>query len=468
MLLVMAVTLFALGAGGVAVGRQVAADRAFHPVRVPGPTPAPSGAAAALSALTAAPGAAQPDASPSATPGTPVAATAAGIAKAVAPLVRSPAFGGAIAAEVLDPTTSTALYRANDAAPVAPASTLKLLTAAATLTIRPPTDRIATTVVAGSRPGEVVLVGAGDPTLSAAKPGTPTPYDGAARISDLAAAVRKSLAGRPVSRIVVDGSLYSGADVAPGWLPEDIPSDFACRITAAMVDGGRDAPTDEIRSARPDLAAGRALAAALGAGSAPVVLGKAPATPTVLGKVYSAPMSRIVEQMLSESDNVLAESLGRHVAIADGKPASFAGAASAIADVLSRVGITVGSSIADTSGLSTHDRVPPQALAGVLVRAVGPNAPELRSILTGMPVAGWSGTLTNRYSDTQRNGRGVVRAKTGTLDGVAALAGIVTDVDGQTLVFVLVANRVPVDGILAADEALDAVAAKIATCGCRG
>ena len=60
--------------------------------------------------------------------------------------------------------------------------------------------------------------------------------------------------------------------------------------------------------------------------------------------------------------------------------------------------------------------------------------PELRPVLTGLPVAGFTGSLAYRF-DQAPAGRGLVRAKTGTLSGVSGLAGVATDREGTPLVF---------------------------------
>ena len=78
--------------------------------------------------------------------------------------------------------------------PAMPASTAKLLTAVAALTTLDPSDTLETTVVAGATPGEVVLVGGGDPTLSRTAPSQT--YPGAPTVADLAAQVRRRDAGR--------------------------------------------------------------------------------------------------------------------------------------------------------------------------------------------------------------------------------------------------------------------------------
>ena len=61
-------------------------------------------------------------------------------------------------------------------------------------------------------------------------------------------------------------------------------------------------------------------------------------------------------------------------------------------------------------------------------------------------------------------GRGVVRAKTGTLTGVSSLAGVVTDADGRLLVFALMTNG---GNTAEVRSRLDEMAATLSGCGCR-
>ncbi|MCW2521756.1 MAG: dacB, partial [Frankiales bacterium] len=261
---------------------------------------------------------------------------------------------------------------------------------------------------------------------------------------------------------------------AVGWDPEDAPSTYASDITAAKVDGGRDTTHATTRSATPELAAGDALAADLasaGSTGPTVRLGAAAPGAAVLATVSSPPVGTLIEQMLSESDNVLAEMLARQVAIAVGQPASFVGAAAAISSTLSRLGITVGSGMKDGSGLSGSDRVPAGVLGQVLVKSVAAANPKLHPIVAGLSVAGWDGTLVeqNRFAGAAAAAYGLVRAKTGSLTGVSALSGLVTDSDGRLLVFSFVADQVPGGDpdSLAARLALDQAAAALAGCGCR-
>src|SRR3954452_13658970 len=121
-----------------------------------------------------------------------------------------------------------------------------------------------------------------------------------------------------------------------------------------MVDAGRGVPGGRSRSAAPDPGASRALAAALGAGQ--VDRGSAPAGARTLAQVSSAPVGVLVEQMLRDSDNVIAEVLARQGAVAAHQPASFGAAAAAVRSTLAPWGITVGAGMRDGSGLSVQDR----------------------------------------------------------------------------------------------------------------
>ncbi|MFD0529481.1 D-alanyl-D-alanine carboxypeptidase/D-alanyl-D-alanine-endopeptidase [Kitasatospora arboriphila] len=185
-----------------------------------------------------------------------------------------------------------------------------------------------------------------------------------------------------------------------------------------------------------------------------------------MAEVRSPTVPRLVERLLTTSDNTLAEAVARQVAIAAKKPASFEGASAATLQALTALAVpTAGVVLNDGSGLSSKNLIPPITLTELLARAAAPDHPELRPVLTGLPVAGFTGTLVNRFG--ARSGAaaaaGVVRAKTGTLSGVATLAGTVVDADGRVLVFALMSRTNGGD----ARGAVDRIVARIAACGCR-
>jgi D-alanyl-D-alanine carboxypeptidase/D-alanyl-D-alanine-endopeptidase (penicillin-binding protein 4) len=185
----------------------------------------------------------------------------------------------------------------------------------------------------------------------------------------------------------------------------------------------------------------------------------------VLASVRSAPFGTLVEQMLQASDNVIAECLARQVALAEHRPASFAGAAQAVRAVLARLGVDPGGGLVDGSGLAASDRVSAAALAGVMRLVAGPAQPRLHAVAAALPVAGWSGTLATRYVRGRTHAAaGLVRAKTGTLTGVSTLAGVVHDHSGRLLGFALLAEHT--GPTAAAEAALDSVVTALASCGC--
>lgn len=396
--------------------------------------------------------------------------TPAGVAAALDPLLARSGLGR-FGGMVVDPASRAVLWEKDSDRVFLPGSTAKILTAAATLLTLDTTHRLTTQVVAGSQPGTVVLVGGGDPTLTAEPREKDTVYPDPARLTELAERVKRAADG-PIRRVLVDTSRYEGPRLAEGWLPEDVPGGYVAPIQALMLDGGRTDPRgqDSPRVDEPALAAGRALARLLGADPDAVATTRAPANAPVLATVYSAPVSDLVEHMMRTSDNVLAEVLAREVAIARGESATFTAAAEQILAALTQAGFdTSGAVLVDGSGLSTRNRVPARLLADVLAVAAAPaegkrDTQFLRPIITGLPVAGGDGTLDDRFTGPAATGRGVVRAKTGTLTEVTGLAGVVTNADGRLLVFAFLSNGV---SPAVARPRLDSLAAAVARCGCR-
>jgi D-alanyl-D-alanine carboxypeptidase/D-alanyl-D-alanine-endopeptidase (penicillin-binding protein 4) len=379
-------------------------------------------------------------------------------ASAVAAALKGPAgapeLGPSVNISVLDVASGTRLYDSGASHEAVPASTTKLATAAAVLSTRGAGYRITTTAVAGAAPGEVVLVGAGDPTLTAAAGGY---YPGAGRLDQLAAQVKAALGGQAPTAVRYDGSLYVGLRAGPGWDSDASKGPFGAPVTALALDGARvsskrpenidDIHDGQARVSQPDVTAARAFAKALGLPRTAVSAGRAPSGARQLGAVQSPRIDSLVEVMLAESDNVVAEALARQVAIATGKPASFTGAGEAIKQTLAGLGVPVGDAIlVDGSGLSRQDRQSPAMQTGLLALAAGGEHPELHALFGGLPVGGWSGTLADRNTTARgapEPGAGVVRAKTGTLTGVAAIAGIIVTRHGRLLAFSVLVDAVP-------------------------
>jgi serine-type D-Ala-D-Ala carboxypeptidase/endopeptidase (penicillin-binding protein 4) len=404
----------------------------------------------------------------------PAAATApapnpSALAATLAPVVADPNLGK-LGGRVTDAMTGEELWQQLDDVRLQPASTNKTLTAAAALLALDREARVTTRVVAADQPGAsgvIVLVGGGDPTLSAAPPGQDTWYHGAARISDLADQVRRS--SPTPTAVQVDTSLFSGPTMAPGWDPGDIEGGDIAPIESVMLDAGRIQPaTDQSRrSVTPALDAGRALASTLGVDPQQVTIATHPA-PTgarQLATVQSAPLIDRLNEMMNVSDNVMAECIAREVAASMHRSLSFAGAVEAVTNRLSTAHVdTGGVALQDSSGLSVDDRLTAKTLDSVVQAAAGPDQPALRSLLDLLPIAGGSGTLSDRFLDTAGNAgpAGWLRAKTGSLTAINSLAGVMTDRSGRVLTFALISNDAGPMG----RTAIDAVASTLWSCGC--
>lgn len=370
---------------------------------------------------------------------------------------------GELTGQVSDPLTGQVLWEKNPGKPLIPASNAKILTSVAALLGIPADRRLTTTVVAGPG-GQIILVGAGDPTLSAQPPGAPTYYTDAPRIADLVTQIRA--AGIKPTSVAVDLSLFTGPAMDRTWDRRDIVGGDIAPIKSLMVDGGRLDPLEEYspRTPEPGIVAGEALAAALGV-KGDVKQVRAPQGAKVVASVKSAQLTTRVNDMMRFSDNVLAETLSVELSLATGGPGTLAAGAAAIEKTLADKGFdTAGVTLRDASGISYANRVPARVLDDLMSGIAGPNHLQLRVLLDGLPVANGTGTLTERFDPRKSAGAGWVRAKTGTLTGVSSLTGIVQTVDGRVLTFALMSNGTSPE---VARPALDAVVGKIRECGCR-
>lgn len=393
-----------------------------------------------------------------------------GAAAALAPLFGDPALGSLATGYVEDAATGRELYARDADTPATPASTLKIGTAIAALETLGPDYRISTSVVPGASPGEIVLVGGGDPTLTAAAtPPGADPDAAPASLADLADQTARSLRERGTTRVrlAYDTSRYTGPVLHPIGVNDNISP-----VTALMADEGRTDPAsieNAPRYADPADFAARTFAGLLRRRGIVVDGDPRPDTApqgseALIAEVRSMTLSALVERMLTNSDNDIAEALARQTAIGLGKPASFAGGAAAVRQALAGLGLPLaGARILDGSGLDRDDRITARLVVAELVAAAAPAHPELRPVFGGLPVAGFSGTLADRFRDDAATG--LVHAKTGTLTGVNSLAGVVVDADGRLLAFAFLASGT--EGPDPAMAALDRLALAVSGCGCR-
>lgn len=339
--------------------------------------------------------------------------------------------------------------------PLIPASTQKVVVGQVALD-RLGADHRFRTRVLGAAPvdgvvtGDVVLVGGGDPLLTTAT------YAFVRRTADqpltfldgLADALVAAGVRRVTGRIVADDSRYDGLRTVPSW-PERYQSENQIGPIGALTvddgfrldlpaEGSDDAPVRR-RVDDPARHAADQLNALLFARGVSVDGGTAvgPATPDSpeLAAVQSAPLGDVVRQMLEESDNGTAELLTKELGVQAGTGGTTASGTAAVVARAGELGIPIaGTVMADGSGLDRGNRSSCDALVAALATSGGVDG----AIGSRLPVAGRTGTLRDRFLGTPAQGR--LRAKTGSLNSVTALAGFVTMSDGRTATFAYIAN----------------------------
>lgn len=429
------------------------------------------------------------------------APSAAGVRKALADVLDLPALADA-ALVVRDGQSGEVLFdRGGDELRI-PASTTKLLAAAAVGQVFGPDETLTTVVRQGADADEIVLVAGGD-SLLAPGTGDPDAVAGRAGMADLADQVAAALEDSGIERVTlsVDESYAPGPIHAPTWGESFhglgiVGAVAMLGLSSERADEKGPGPIDPVGSAAEAFAGlleerGVSVSAverdsrAVGSegspgdspgktsGGSPGETGTGTATgtpapsPRVLGSIESAPVRDQFALALTDSDNTLTEILARQAAFRAGASTDFDEVGAWIVEQVASLGVdTHGVTLSDASGLSRENRVTAELLTEVLVLGYDGRHPVLRTALEGMPIAGLSGTLAGRFvtDKVPDAAAGRARAKTGTLTGANALAGSVVDDDGRLLVFAGLVAGAPT---LAARAALDRFVAALTACGCR-
>ncbi len=330
-----------------------------------------------------------------------------------------------------DLQTGETLFSEHEALSLAPASNEKLAVTYAALIGLGAAYRIETDVVGrGQRNGPVwqgslLLVGHGDPTLTSAD------------LAVLARQVRAAGIVRVTGAVFGDESFFDARRTVAGWrasyyINESPP------LSALTVD--RSSYRGRI-SRRPALSAALGFRDALrraGVAVAGAGIGVEHGDEVPLAAVDSAPLSEIVRYMDRASDNFTAELLLKQVGAINGLAGTSLAGAAYVRSVLAEAGVPLaGVRIVDGSGLSLLDRLTARALAALL-RAAWADGEVRPVLLAALPVAGISGTLSDRMR--RPPARGNVRAKTGTTWEASALSGFVK----RRYVFSVLQNGYPV------------------------
>lgn len=361
--------------------------------------------------------------------------------------------GGTYRVSVVDVVTGETLVDRDAKTPGTPASSLKLLTGAAALASFDHDHRFATTsTLAGD--GSLRLVGGGDVLLGdgASDSQAVNAHAGLATLAQQTVAELHKR-GEPAEsyQVKVDASLFPGAGLNPDWADDLITTNNITEVQTPAMHAGRQEATPHSAVVRnPSNAALDAYVKALeaaakkaGVKSSFTAAGHADSEEGAqqLGKVESATVLEQMQYMERNSDNYLAETLGRLVAVKRGATGSYQDAAAQVTAAVKELGVdTVGLDMKDTSGLAATNQVTPHTLAGLLQHAETSPRADLRELAGLLPVAGVTGTLAQRLNGSKT--KALIRAKTGTLAAVVSLSGYVTTEEGRLLSFSVMASDV--------------------------
>jgi len=304
---------------------------------------------------------------------------------------------------VIDQKTGETVFEKNGYSPRKPASVQKLLTASAALTYLTPTQRFTTSAWIGVKEKSVVIQGSLDPWIS---------------LNDLQAKKmgRTSLPRIEYNTLNALKETNSGSIRYSTIYYSNLYSQDVANLKNFYVKHGL----------RPNMKRVSDVEAAELAAQ-PILSSDSPE------------LQEILAFTLTWSDNLLAERIARLASQAAGYSLDDAGVAQTFSDVLSSFGIEKKNAIIqDASGLSRDNRITAKQVAELLFKIRQDS--KFAALIGGLPVGGVTGTLRHRFIETAPQAVGLIKAKTGTLNGTANLAGYVESGDRE-YAFVILADR---------------------------
>jgi len=345
------------------------------------------------------------------------------------------------------------IYSRTPSDALTPASTLKLATALAALD-NLGRDSTFTTRFLAAKPlkngvvdGDLYVVGGGDPLF--VTPGYKTVLDDPDQFYEDFSTLANTLADAGVKEIrggiVGDDSRYDSTRWVSTWPTRYQIGGTVGPLSALMVNDGSTGysetpndPTANRRAGDPPALFAATLRTVLltrgikvGGGASS---GRAPSDNADIATFDSVPLTKVVSEMLTDSDNTTAELITKEVGLAAKGQGTTSAGVEAIKDSLLRQGFDVtGLTMLDGSGLDTGNRMTCNLALALITRIA--DDPEFADAL---PVGGKTGTLRKRMQATPSTGR--VRAKTGTLNSVNALVGFADTPQGSELTFALIHN----------------------------
>ena len=321
-------------------------------------------------------------------------ATALGVPKSFQDLANSQALAkpGIL---IIDPITQTEIFESEADVPRAPASILKLISSVTAIKAYGADKVFKTSINSTSDPERFILLGEYDPWLT-------TSMSSAKRFQ------------RALSPKLISAIGQTGVD------PETVTIEFNGLFTKD-IENLRAFYGNKVKFKRVTKAEVKTLSGL-----------------TPLAEVSSPHLSDIIGFTLLWSDNTLADRLARNASDEMGFTRDSDGMNKAFAETLKSLDVDyAGLSVKDGSGLSHDDRVSARTIAELLwkIRV----EPEFQAIYDGLPVAGESGTLKDRFKKYGKSAKGLVKAKTGWINTSVTLAGYV-EVGNNEYVFAVIAN----------------------------
>ena len=347
----------------------------------------------------------------------------------ISPILKSAASSKALANPamiLIDLGTGETIFENSATSYRKPASLLKILSATALLTYLTPDHRFTTEISTGSEPNTLIIAGSLDPWME--RRNSVATKMGRVSLPKLVTSALKKLDadnGEPIKTLRIEYASMYTVDL------DFIKAQFKARDVKVS--------SLKVTSAEARLYAKESIA-----------------------KFESPPLQTIMDWMLLWSDNTLGDRMATYAAMKAGFGYTESGIEKVFIKTLTDLEIdSTGLNAVDGSGLSKSNKVSARMIGQLLLKTYSNE--KYRTIYGGLPIGGVSGTMQTRFIKSAPSAIGLVRAKTGTLNGTVSLAGYVQGGDRE-YIFVAIADQIPkgTTAAKAARTALDKVLAKFA------
>ena len=348
---------------------------------------------------------------------------------AIGPILTSAASSKALANPgmiLIDPVTGETIFESSSTSLRKPASLLKILSAAALLTYLSPDHRFTTEISTSSESNTLMIAGSLDPWME--RNNSVATKMGRVSLPKLVKTALKKLDadnGGPITSLRIEYASMHTVDL------DFIKAQFKARDVKVS--------TLKVTSAEARLYAKESIA-----------------------KFESPPLQAIMDWMLLWSDNTLGNRIAMHASMRAGFGYTETGIEKVFVKTLTDLEVdSTGLNAVDGSGLSKSNKLSAHMIGQLLLKTY--TNIKYSSIYGGLPIGGISGTMQTRFIKSAPSAIGLVRAKTGTLNGTVSMAGYVQGGD-QEYIFVAIADQIPrgTTAAKAARTALDKVLAKFA------